>query len=71
MDAIRTRIIMNNIEFRKNSEWFLEMHINGKLEEELKLESGTLKQLFPTNKLFVEDLEKQWRALYGSFFKRV
>lgn len=58
-------------EFRKNPEWFLEMYIKGKLEEELKLESGTLKQLFPKNEFFVEDLEKQWRALYWSFFKRV
>lgn len=58
-------------EFRKNPEWFLEMYIDGKLEEELKLEEGTLKRLFPKNELFVEDLEKQWRALHWSFFKRV
>ncbi|MDP3697495.1 MAG: NAD(+) synthase [Candidatus Taylorbacteria bacterium] len=58
-------------EFRKNPEWFLDMYIQDKLEEELKLETGTLKRLFPTNGTFIEDLEKQWRALYRSFFKRV
>ncbi len=58
-------------EFRKNPEWFLETYLQGKLEEELKLESGTLKRLFSTGEAFVEDLEKQWRALYRSFFKRV
>ena len=58
-------------EFRKNPEWFLDMYIKSKLEEELQLESGTLKELFPRNEFFVEDLEKQWRALFWSFFKRV
>ena len=58
-------------EFRWNPEKFLEMYIDGHLEGELKLESGTLKRLFPTPKDFIEDLERGWQMFNNSFFKRV
>ncbi len=58
-------------EFRWNPEKFLETYIDGRLEGELKLESGTLKRLFPTPKDFVEDLERSWRMFNNAFFKRV
>ena len=58
-------------EFRWNPEKFLEMYLDGRLEGELKLESGTLNRLFPTPKDFIEDLERCWRMFNNSFFKRV
>lgn len=58
-------------EFRWNPEKFLEMYIDGRLEGELKLESGTLKRLFPTPQDFIEDLERCWRMFNNAFFKRV
>ncbi|MDO8496694.1 MAG: NAD(+) synthase [bacterium] len=58
-------------EFRWNPEKFLEMYIDGRLEGELKLESGTLNRLFPTPKDFIEDLERSWRMFNNAFFKRV
>ena len=47
------------------------MYIDNRLEDELKLESGTLNRLFPTPKEFIEDLEKSWRMFNNAFFKRV
>ena len=58
-------------EFRKNSEWFLEMYLNDQLEYELKLDPGTLAGHFRNPRDFVEDLEKNWMRLHGSYFKRV
>lgn len=58
-------------EFRWNPEKFLEMYIDGRLEGELKLESGTLKRLFPTPQDFIEDLERCWRMFNNAFFKRI
>ena len=57
-------------EFRWNAETFLEKYYAGTLESDLKLESGTLKQLFPTGEDFVEDLERCWKLYKGSVFKR-
>ena len=58
-------------EFRRNPEWILEMYINGTLETHLKLETGTLKALFPNTVDFVEDLKHWWIKFQNSFFKRV
>lgn len=58
-------------EFRKNPEWFLEMYLLGKLEPELKLDRGTLIQLFPTDADFVRDLEHWWIKFQDSYFKRI
>ena len=58
-------------EFRWNPEKFLAMYLDGKLESELMLEKGTLKHLFPTNKDFVDDLEKSWKMFNNAFFKRI
>jgi len=58
-------------EFRKNPEWFIESYIRGQLEQELKLDAGTLMRLFPTARDFVKDLEKNWHRFYRAFFKRV
>ncbi len=58
-------------EFRKNPEWFLEMYVKGKLEEELLLETGTIKKLFPDDAKFVADLERCWKLFVISYFKRV
>lgn len=58
-------------EFRKNPEWFLELYLQGCLEEELKLEPGTLSRLFHTADDFVNDLRRWWTTFHGSYFKRV
>ncbi|MBI3633727.1 MAG: NAD(+) synthase [Candidatus Vogelbacteria bacterium] len=58
-------------EFRRDPEWFIGMYTSGKLEGELKLDSGTIKRLFPTSLSFVKDLEKHWQMFYGSYFKRI
>lgn len=58
-------------EFRKNPEWFIELYIKGKLESELKLETGTLSALFPAPNDFVNDLRYWWTKFQQSFFKRV
>ncbi len=58
-------------EFRKNPEWFLELYLKGRLEQELKLEAGTLNRLFPTVQEFVRDLRYWWTKFQQSFFKRV
>ena len=57
--------------FRKNSEWFLEMYLNDQLENELKLDPGTLAGHFRNPQDFIEDLEKNWIRFCGSYFKRV
>jgi nicotinate (nicotinamide) nucleotide adenylyltransferase len=58
-------------EFRWNPEKFVEKYVSGKLEEELKLEPGTLKRLFPNVSGFLFDLEKCWRLFFDSVRKRV
>ena len=58
-------------EFRKNPEWFLEMYLNDRLENELKLDPGTLVGHFRDSQDFIEDLEKNWMRFCGSYFKRV
>lgn len=58
-------------EFRKNPEWFLKMHLDDQLEDELKLNFGTLAGHFRDPQDFVEDLEKNWIRFCGSYFKRV
>lgn len=58
-------------EFRRNPEWFLELYMRGKLENELKLEPETLKKLFSDPRDFIRDLENSWIKFYGSYFKRI
>lgn len=58
-------------EFRWNPERFVEKYVSGKLEEELKLDPGTLKRLFPNARDFLFDLEKCWRLFFDSVRKRV
>ncbi len=64
-------------EFRRNPEWFLEKYLETgasgcpALEQELQLEPGTLKRLFPTGRDFVRDLEEKWAWFHRSYFKRV
>lgn len=58
-------------EFRKNPEWLLESFIKGSLENELKLQPGTLTKLFPTGRHFLKDLEKHWRMFTHAYFKRI
>lgn len=58
-------------EFRKNPEWFLELFVKGSLENELRLQPGTLKKLFPTGRHFLKDLEKHWRMFTHAYFKRI
>lgn len=58
-------------EFRRNPEWFLELFEKGLLEKELMLDRGRIKELFPTSRRFIYDLEKQWRAFFGAYFKRI
>jgi NAD+ synthase (glutamine-hydrolysing) len=57
-------------EFRQNPEWVLEKYFKGTLETELRLEAGTLKQLFKTPADFVFDLEKNYQAFITFYFKR-
>jgi NAD+ synthase (glutamine-hydrolysing) len=59
------------VEFRRNPQWFLEQYDKGLLEEEFKLEKGTLDRLFPDVRYFIEDLERNWTRLHGSYFKRL
>lgn len=58
-------------EFRRNPEWFLENYLKGRLESELKLETGTLKSLFPRLDDFIADLESKWRQFHFAVMKRV
>jgi len=58
-------------EFRRSPEWFLELYKKGSLEKELMLEEGRIKELFPTSRRFIYDLEKQWRSFFGAYFKRI
>lgn len=58
-------------EFRKNPEWLLELFIKGSLENELKLQPGTIIKLFPTGRHFLKDLEKHWRMFIHTYFKRI
>lgn len=58
-------------EFRRNPEWFLELYIRGKLENELRLTPGTLQRLFRTPEDFLRDLEKWWMKLHDTYYKRV
>ncbi len=59
------------IEFRRNPEWFIELYAKGLLESEMKLNNGRLKELFPTSRHFIHDLEKHWRAFSKAYFKRI
>jgi len=59
------------IEFRLNPEDILDLYIRNNVENEFRLEPGTLAQLFPTPSDFLVDLEKNYRRLIGSYFKRV
>jgi NAD+ synthase (glutamine-hydrolysing) len=58
------------VEFRYNPELILEKYIHKTLEQEFRLELGTLKQLFKTPAEFIIDLEKNYNLLINSFFKR-
>lgn len=59
------------IEFRYNPELILEKYIKKTLEQEFRLEPGTLKKLFKTPAEFIIDLEKNYNRLISSYFKRV
>jgi len=59
------------IEFRYNIEDMIIFYEQGNLEKIMQLEAGSISKLFPTTELFINDLEKCWRLLYGSYFKRV
>ena len=59
------------IEFRYNPEVILEKYIKKTLEQEFRLEAGTLRQLFKTPADFIMDLEKNYNRLINSYFKRV
>lgn len=58
-------------EFRREPEWFLQLYLACTLEKELILEPGRLKNLFPTSRHFIHDLEKHWRQFFGAYFKRI
>jgi NAD+ synthase (glutamine-hydrolysing) len=58
------------VEFRYNPELILEKYIKNTLEQEFRLESGTLKKLFKTPAEFIIDLEKNYGRMMTSYFKR-
>jgi len=58
------------VEFRYNPELILEKYIHKTLEQEFRLEPGTLEKLFKTPAEFIIDLEKNYNLLINSFFKR-
>jgi len=58
------------VEFRYNPELVLEKYIDKDLEQEFRLEPGTLDQLFKTPAEFIIDLEKNYNLFINSFFKR-
>ncbi len=59
------------VEFRFNPEHILDLYIKNALESEFRLEPGTLASIFKTPADFLADLEKNYRRLIGSYFKRV
>ncbi|NTW13434.1 MAG: NAD(+) synthase [Candidatus Moranbacteria bacterium] len=59
------------VEFLKGPEWVLNLYATGRLEAEMKLDTGTLDRLFPTKETFVKDLERCWELFIGSVRKRV
>jgi len=65
------KLIRAFVEFRKDPEYILELYILGKLESELKIESGLVKKYFPTPKEFIDDLEGKWSLLKKNYFKRI
>jgi len=65
------KLIRAFVEFRKDPEYILELYMNGKLESELKIESGLVRKHFPTPRDFVDDLEDKWSLLKKNYFKRI
>ncbi len=59
------------VEFRRDPEYILDLYIQGKLENELRIKSGLINQYFPTPVEFVADLENKWRLYKINFFKRI
>ncbi len=58
-------------EWRKDPLWFLEEYAAGTLEKTLMLPEGHLRKLFPTNRDFVERLEKDWQMFTTAYWKRI
>ena len=56
----------NRATLEDNLKWYL----NGTLEKEIGY-NGNIKELFPTDKSFIEDLERWWKCYTMSVFKRV
>ena len=59
------------VEFRYNPDWVILKYLNNTLEQEFRLETGILKQLFATPLDFVNDLEKNYNRFINSYFKRI
>jgi nicotinate (nicotinamide) nucleotide adenylyltransferase len=58
------------VEFRYNPELILEKYVKNTLEQEFRLEPGTIQELFKTPAEFIIDLEKNYNRMMTSYFKR-
>ncbi|MCA9353912.1 MAG: NAD(+) synthase [Candidatus Kaiserbacteria bacterium] len=59
------------VAFRRPAEWFVEQYLDGTLESELQLPPGTLRALFPSDQVWLEDLERCFTLFHNAIFKRV
>ncbi len=64
-------LVRSFTEFRFNPEKVVELYLNGRLEEEFRLEAGHLAKLFTSSNDFIKDLEKSWRMFHDAYSKRV
>lgn len=65
------QLIRAFVEFRMDPEFILENYINNNLDKLFLLEKGKVKEYFPTNNAFIEDLEHKWRLFKINYFKRI
>ncbi len=65
------KLVRAFVEFRKDPKEILDWYDKGKIEEEMKLESGLIKKYFKTRFEFKKDLEEKWKMFKLSYFKRI
>lgn len=65
------KLIRAFVEFRKDPKEILEWYDNKKIEEEMKLERGLIKNYFKSRFEFKKDLEEKWKLYKLSYFKRI
>jgi len=65
------KLVRAFVEFRKDPKEILGWYDDGKIEEEMKLESGLIKKYFKNRSEFQKDLGEKWKMFKLSYFKRI